>query len=117
MNTNGHHEPHKLGRERRKSPRTREARPCKVQDHRSGRFISATTRDLSVGGVMIEALWPTNIRPGDSVAVYLSQDARGAILSEEHKTNARVVRVLRGDAVILALEFDAISHEHARAAA
>ncbi len=107
----------KIGRERRRFPRTREARPCKVRDTRSGRFIAATTRDLSQGGVMIEAMWPTNIRPGDSVAVYLARDAGQTVLTDEHRTSARVVRVLRGDAVILALEFEAAAQEHARAAA
>lgn len=66
---------------------------------------------------MVEALWPTNIRPGDSVAVYLARDGAHTLLTEDHKTNARVVRVLRGDAVILALQFESVAQQSARVAA
>lgn len=112
-----HHNDQASGRERRQFHRTREARACKLQDARTGKFIGATTRDLSAGGVMVEALWPTNIRPGDSVAVYLARDGEHTLLTDDHKTNARVVRVLRGDAVILALQFESGTQQHARAAA
>jgi hypothetical protein len=106
-----------IGRERRRSPRTREARPCKLQDERASRFIAATTRDLSAGGVMVEAQWPTNIRPGDRVGVYLAREGALTLLTDEHRTDARVVRVLRGDAVILALQFETSALQPARAAA
>ncbi len=112
-----HHNDLASGRERRQFPRTREARACKLQDARTGKFIGATTRDLSTGGVMIEALWPTNIRPGDSVAVYLARDGERTLLTEDHKTPARVVRVLRGDAVILALQFESSAQQRVRVAA
>ncbi|MFO0832275.1 MAG: PilZ domain-containing protein [Phycisphaerales bacterium] len=111
-----HSEKH-ASRERRQFPRTREARPCKVEDSRSGRFIAATTRDLSAGGVMVEAQWPTNIRPGDGVSVYLARDGGRTVMGEEQRTPARVVRVLRGDAVILALAFESDEHQRVRVAA
>lgn len=106
------------GMERREFPRTRGVRACKVQDLRSGKFIPAKTRDTSAGGVMIESHWPTNIAPGDCVAVYLASNAIGeTVLHEAYRTPARVVRVLRGDAVILAIAFDEAAGTMVKAAA
>ncbi len=104
------------GLDRREFARVRDAKPCKVQDLRTGKFIPAKTRDVSSGGVMIEAHWPTNIRPGDEVAVYLGS-GRETILTDANRKPARVVRVLRGDAVILAIAYDEIAGDAVRIAA
>jgi hypothetical protein len=90
--------------ERRTHSRAGVVRPCKLQDLRSGKYYVGCTRDISQGGVLAEVRWPTNIAPGDDVALWVATDNR-QILAQGDRILARVQRVLRGDAVLLALAF------------
>ncbi|MHC5113600.1 MAG: PilZ domain-containing protein [Planctomycetota bacterium] len=82
-----------LDRERRIYVRLATARPCKVLDPRSGRYVGGRTRDVSAGGVLVELDRRLPLEPGATLLVGVASH-RQAIIRRESMTEGRVVRAL-----------------------
>lgn len=80
--------------DRRRSPRVRISRPCKVHDPRSGKYLSGSTRDLSSGGVLLEIDRPLDIAPGQTLHVGIAQKRREVLIREADMVELQVVRAL-----------------------
>jgi hypothetical protein len=89
-----------MKQDRRRSIRVPATRPVKLFHQASGRFLPASTVNVSAGGVMLQITWPCALRPGEPVDVYLPTDAR-AVLTGAHRIPARVLRVLATEALCL----------------
>lgn len=104
--------------DQRTSPRVLTTRPVKLFHPATARFIPAHTCDLSGGGVLLQVAWPTSIKPGEAVDIYIPPDQH-VVLSEKHRVPSTVLRVLAsGDMAMIAIKFDTQQQTtHARAAA
>jgi hypothetical protein len=80
--------------DRRAHPRVRIARPGKLLDPRSGKYISCSTRDLSAGGVLIEIDQPIEIAPGEQMFLGIAQKRRQMFIRTEEMLRMTVVRAL-----------------------
>lgn len=92
--------------ERRRDARLDLHRPVKLQCNLTGRFIPARTRNLSVGGALIELRTRTPLLSGQTIRVGIADHDRQAILAHASMTPARVVRSLAHDGLQqVAIEF------------
>lgn len=86
--------------EQRRHFRVMSTRPVKLFHLRTGRFLQATTVDISAGGICVQIDWPSNVFSGDRVDIYLP-GANTIILREQDRHPATVVRVLRSETMCL----------------
>lgn len=68
-------------------------RPCKLFHRPTGRYLVASTCDLSAGGAMLRVRGPRPLRPGDDVEVLIALHPR-QLLEASNQRSARVVRVM-----------------------
>ncbi|MCC6950560.1 MAG: PilZ domain-containing protein [Phycisphaerales bacterium] len=68
-------------------------RPCKLFHRPTGRYLAASTCDLSAGGAMLRVRAPRPLRPGDEVEVLIALHPR-QLLEASNQRSARVVRVM-----------------------
>ena len=80
--------------ERRAHPRSSEARPGKLYDHRSGRYLACASCNLSAGGALLEVGCRLAIRAGDRLYLGLSQRPDQVILSGDDLIEIEVLRAL-----------------------
>lgn len=82
-------------------------RPCKVFDPRGGRYLSATTRDISTGGALIDLPRLTHLKPGDVVHVGIALKRRDQFLRTDEMLEAEIVRAMPtvDDHTALAVKF------------
>jgi len=80
--------------DRRGSHRSQLARPCRVQDPRSGRFLHGTTCDVSLSGTLIRLHRRVDLEPGQRVSIGIAYDERQAMLLAKDFIDAVVVRSL-----------------------
>jgi hypothetical protein len=78
--------------DRRRHERVPLERPCKVYEPRSGRYILASTRDLSCGGLLIDVPRLIDLRPGDTLHIGVAMKRRQGILPAADMVEAVVVR-------------------------
>ncbi len=78
--------------DRRSHERTNLARPCKLFDPRSGKYIPGTVWNLSDGGAFLEVSRPIGTDQGDSFFVGIAVKRRQGILHRDEMYRARVVR-------------------------
>jgi hypothetical protein len=92
--------------DQRSSPRVLTTRPVKLFHPATARFIPAHTCDMSGGGVLLQVAWPTTIKPGEAVDIYIPPDQH-VVLSEKHRIPSTVLRVLSsGDMAMIAVKFE-----------
>lgn len=90
--------------ERRRHVRESIARPCKVLEVRTGRYLAAVTSDLSDGGALVELLQPTRCRRGDRLLMAVpargdkadGDSGHGVLLPRDAMVPSTVVRVSGG---------------------
>ena len=80
--------------DRRTSRRVAVQRPCKIKDSATGRYIGATTIDLSQHGIMVQIAQPTNLKPGDDVLIAVAMHERQGIIQAKEMIESQVVRRL-----------------------
>lgn len=68
-------------------------RPCKLFHRPTGRYLGASTCDISAGGAMLRVRAPRPLRPGDDVEVLIALHPR-QLLEASDQRSARVVRVM-----------------------
>ena len=78
--------------DRRSHKRTNLARPCKLFDPRSGKYMAGTVWNLSDGGAFLEVSRPIGAEQGDSFYVGIAVKRRQGILHRDEMFRARVVR-------------------------
>ncbi len=81
--------------ERRRFARTPLRQPVKWQDGRGGRYHCGRSQDVSAGGMLIEAVDPVALRPGQAIRITVPVRATAAIVEDATLADARVVRVSR----------------------
>ena len=94
--------------DRRRHPRVQLERPCKLHEPRSGKYVSAMTRDLSVGGLLIDVPRLLDLKPGDMLHVGVAIKRRQGLLLAKEMIEATVVRAMQtvDDHTTLAVSFD-----------
>ncbi len=78
--------------DRRSHERTNLARPCKLFDPRSGKYIPGTVWNLSDGGALLEVNRPMRAEEGDSFYLGIAVKRRQGLLQRDEMFRARVVR-------------------------
>ena len=78
--------------DRRSHERTNLARPCKLFDPRSGKYIPGTVWNLSDGGALLEVNRPIHAEEGDSFYLGIAVKRRQGMLHRDEMFLARVVR-------------------------
>lgn len=101
----------KVEGDRRRHPRLALERPCKIFDPRSGKYVAATTRNLSTHGLLIELPRLTALKPGDHVHVGVAVTRRQGLLLAKEMIQAQIVRAMQtvDDHTMLAVQFIADS--------
>jgi PilZ domain len=79
--------------ERRGHPRRALIRPCKVRVAKSGKFVAASTRDVSSGGALLVLDRRANLTPGDEIEFGIAWNS-GVIIRADEMAHGRVVRVV-----------------------
>jgi hypothetical protein len=79
--------------ERRKHPRLRSQRPCKLLDPRSRKYHGGRTIDVACGGALIEFNKPLAIDVGQTLYVDILGDAAHGLIRAEEMHEASVVRM------------------------
>ncbi len=79
--------------ERRRHPRSRAIRGCKLLDPRSRKFHGGRTIDIAAGGALIEINRPLAIDIGQTLFIDIVGDATHGLIRAELMHEARVVRV------------------------
>jgi len=99
------------GRDRRKHPRRPLERPAKLFMPKSGRFLAGSTRNLSVGGVLVVAEADARMEPGDAIHMTVAFGERFIVPMSE-LVPGTIVRVDPCDdpsCVTLAIAYDSAS--------
>ncbi len=78
--------------DRRQHARLNISRPAKVYLPRANQFVPGSTRDVSVGGLLLEVRSPRPLNIGDTLDVGVAW-TREAVLSTARMLHGRVVRV------------------------
>lgn len=78
--------------DRRSHKRTNLARPCKLFDPKSGKYISGTVWNLSDGGAYLEVNRQIRAEEGDSFYLGIAVKRRQGMLHRDEMFLARVVR-------------------------
>ncbi len=81
-----------LDTDRRRHARTNLARPCKLFDPRSGKYIPGTVWNLSDGGAYLEVSQSIQPEQGDSFYLGIAVKRRPGLLQRDEMFRARVVR-------------------------
>ncbi len=81
--------------DRRAHERTNLARPCKLFDPRSGKYLPGTVWNLSDGGALIEVNRPICPELGDPLYLGIALKRRQGILPRDDMFPARVIRSQR----------------------
>lgn len=94
--------------ERRRHVRMPLSRSCKIHEPQSGRYIIATTHDISTGGALIEVPRVLSLRPGETIHVGVAMKRRDALLRGTDMLKAAVTRALHtvDDRTMIGLQFD-----------
>ncbi len=94
--------------ERRRDTRLRMDRPVKVQCEMTGRYLSATTRNISATGMLMEINHASLLVQGQRLRVGIAWNDHAALLPSSHMMQAVVVRSLGIDGrQHVAVHFDA----------
>jgi c-di-GMP-binding flagellar brake protein YcgR len=80
--------------ERREHERVSIARPCKLYDPRSGKYVPGTTANLSCGGAMIRSDRPLHLAAGDRLYVGIALKRSDSMLRRHDMSDSVVVRSL-----------------------
>jgi hypothetical protein len=83
--------------ERRRAARIPHEQPCKVYQPRQRRFVAGTTRNLSMGGAMIELNQQIPLLPGERVQVGLGVRRTDGFLKLDEMVEAEVLRAVTFD--------------------
>jgi hypothetical protein len=78
--------------ERRTEPRTDLSRPCKLFDPRSGKYVAATTCNVSGQGLLIDVPREIPLRRGDRIYLGVAWKRREAVLERNLMLSAQVLR-------------------------
>lgn len=94
---------------RRESRRVAVEKPCKLQDPRTGKYISGKTVDLSQDGILVRLSQATNLKPGDPVLLGVAMNEHQGILQAKELIESTVVRMLHTEdgATTIAVQFNA----------
>jgi hypothetical protein len=84
----------KIEGDRRHHPRTEIQRPCKIFDSRTGKYLAASTRDLSSAGLLIDVPRVLAVKPGDTLHLGVAMTRRQGLLPAKGMIAVRVVRAL-----------------------
>ncbi len=92
---------------RRACRRVNVQRPCKIKNCTTGRYVAATTIDLSQHGIMVRLLQPSNLKPGDDVLIGVAMHEHQGMIQAKEMIESRVVRRLDSEdgQSILAVQF------------
>lgn len=84
------------------------AQPCKIHDSHSGKYIAATTRDISMGGALIEVSRLVSLKPGDTLHLGVAMKRRQGLLRCNEMMKAQVTRSVQtvDDRTLLGLQFE-----------
>lgn len=63
-------------------------------DRATGRYIAATTIDLSQHGIMVRLAQPCHLKPGDDVLIGVAMHERQGIIQAKEMIESHVVRRL-----------------------
>lgn len=93
--------------ERREHDRINIARPCKVLEVTTGKYVLGATCNISPTGALIEVSRPMALRPGDRVYVGIAMKRRQVFLQSQDMIEAEVVRsaTLGNQSTTLAIRF------------
>jgi len=80
-------------KDRRQNPRLPLSRPGKILHVPSGRYWPAVTWDMSLSGMLLGIDAPREIKPGDTLEIYVAWSCRPLMRSED-KIIAEVKRVM-----------------------
>jgi hypothetical protein len=81
--------------ERREHERAVVARPCKLYDPRSGKYVSGMTCNISSCGAMIRADRPMELREGDRLFVGIALRRSDSVLRRHEMAESVVLRALK----------------------
>jgi hypothetical protein len=95
--------------DRRRYPRVPMQQPCKICDQRGGKYLAASTRNVSAGGLLMNMPCLSQLKPGDRLYVGVALTRRQCILHASQMMEAIVVRATPtvDDHTALAVTFDA----------
>ena len=95
--------------DRRKHRREPLERPCKIYDPRSMKYIAATTRDVSSGGMLIDVPRLLEIKPGERLFIGVAMTRRQGFIQAKEMIDAVVLRAAAtvDDHTTLAVSFEA----------
>lgn len=86
----------RIGGERRRGLRIRQARPIRVYESSGARYFGGQTEDISATGLRIELPASADVLPGTMVNVHVGLNREGSSLpNRKHMMPARVVWVDR----------------------
>ena len=83
--------------DRREQPRTHSSLPCKLYLPDRGRYVAATTSDISTTGALIRVAGSTLLKPGQRVVVGIAAPDSPGLLRHDRMRQAVVMRVQGGN--------------------
>ncbi len=81
--------------DRRSHERMNLARPCKVFDPKSGKYVLGTVWNLSDGGALVETTRPVVAQPGEPLFLGIALKRRQGLILGDQMLQINVVRSLR----------------------
>jgi len=99
--------PNTVEGDRRRHPRVPVEQPCKIHDPHTGKYIAGCTRDVSIGGALIEVPKLLALNAGETLHVGVALKRRQGLIRCNEMIQAAVTRIMHtvDDRTLLGLRF------------